>query len=1172
MSRLGRLSLGLALVPAVLAVLVLLLVGTTPGTRLLLNQGVGFVPGELRIGEIRGTLISGVHLQDVAYTHPALRATAEQLDLGLDLTALLRLTVHVSHLESRGLEVTLTPADDAPGPSEDSPPFALPDAIPMPVTVDLRRGVLHDNRLHPSEGADPIVVDRLALGLHLDARRLQLRHLDLQAPQGRLQGLGRVTLTRPYALGLAADWSLSLPQGAARTLSADRAGGRLILAGDLTDLSLKHRLEGPMEARTEGRIRQPLTTPAWDLTHRWEALPLALTADQRLDLDSGQLVTRGTPDDYTLGLRTALGTPDLPRLDLALSARGDTRGLQLAPLSLSGSPGDLQVTGRVGWTQGVDWALDLRGRNLDPAALAPELPGRLQLRADTRGRLASGAPLEARMNLADLSGTLRERPVRGQGEVRVDGTRLEIPGLNLAAGDNRLEARGRLGDPMDLDFRLQAPALETLWPGLLGRLEAEGRVQGPPDAPRLTARARGGDLALGDLGLTRLAMDLQAGAAPDAPLQLDLRLGELRIADDTALDDLTLEGRGTAADHQLDLTLAGRGARADLALDGALPGGLLTRPHRWTGSLTALDIRPPVGGPWTLQDPAALHAGPMAAGAEPICLGQDDARLCLEGDWSDETGIRQAEARLTRLPLDLLQEQLPPNLRLEGRVDGRARLRLDPDLSLEAQLTTPYDGRIHLLDEGGNRQAVPFGDARAELRLQDRDLKASLGLNIAGDGRIQARLEGRGRQDGDTALEGDARLTLDDLSWLDPLIPQVQDLEGRVQGDLDIGGTLRTPRLDGQLRLADGTVFLPEAGITLRAIQMDVYNEGQDRLRLAGRLRSGEGALTLEGEVRRAEDGPPPVTLQIQGEDFQALRRPDVQATLSPDLNATVIGRRVIVTGDVNVPRARVELVELPPQAVAVSGDEVIVQEEEETSGDPILMVVRVGVALGEDVRIRGYGLDARLAGELEVQQNPGLPTRLLGEIRIPEGRYKAYGQDLTVERGLLLFQGPPENPGLDLRAVRRIPAHEVEVGLEMGGTLEQPRSRVFSDPPMEETEALAFLVTGRPLSGAGEGDGNAIASAITLYGIERGAFITDRLGSELGLDEFTVDTETGLDEAALMMGKQLSPRLFLRYSVGLFDRVNTVLLRYALTQHLSLETRSSSEAQGMDLIYRLER
>lgn len=1170
---LRSLGLTLILVPLLLIALLLLAVHTQTGTRLLLQQGAGLPPGELHIGKIQGSLAGGLQLQDLAYTHPALRARAQRLHLELELAQLLRRTVRVAHLETRGLTVTLTPGGEPSGPTREAP-FALPAAIPMPVTVDLRRGVLQDSRLHPAEDAAPIVVDRLALGLHLDARRLQLRHLDLQAPQGRLHALGRVTLAQPYALGLAADWSLSLPPAAANPLQAERAQGRLVLDGDLTDLALQHRLEGPMRAQTQGRIQHPLTAPAWDLSHHWEALPLVLSEDLRLQLDSGTLVTRGGPEDYRLGLHTALTAAPLPRQDLALSARGDPQGLQLAPLSLSGATGQWQVAGRIGWSQGLEWMLDLNGRDLAPSALSPELPGRLQLQAATRGRLPSDAPLEARVNLAQLSGTFRNRPIQGRGEVRMSGRQLEIPGLNLAAGDNRLEARGRLADTLDLDFRLQAPTLETLWPGLLGRLEAEGHVQGTPKAPVLTARARGNNLALGDLGLDRLDLDLQAGAAADAPLRLDLRLGDLRTAAGTVLDDLTLAGRGTVADHRLTLALAGGpaggNAHGDLSLEGALPDGLQA-PMDWNGTLTDLNLHSPLSGTWRLQEPAALHAGATAAGSGPICLIQDEARLCLRGDWSGERGISQAEARLMQLPLDLLQPWLPPNLGLEGRVAGGARLRLDPNLTLEAHLT-PGDGLIRILDEEGTLQSVPFRDARAELRLQDRDLEARLELDIATQGRIRARLQGRGQEDGDLALDGQAGLTLEDLTWMDPLIPQVRDLKGRVRGDLDIGGSLQAPRLDGRLVLSEGSVTLPEAGITLKDMRLDLHNEGRERLRLDGRLRSGEGSLTLEGDVQRADDGPPPVRLQIQGEDFLALRRPDVQAVISPDLNITAIGRRVIVTGDVAVPRALLELAELPPQAVTVSGDEVIVQEAREETGAPLLVVARVGVTLGEEVRIRGYGLDARLGGELQVQQSPGLPTRLLGQIRIQEGRYKAYGQDLTVERGLLLFQGPPENPGLDLRAVRRIPVHEVTVGLEMGGTLEQPRSRVFSDPPMEETEALAFLFTGRPLSGAGEGDGNAIASAIAVYGIERGAFITDRLGSELGLDEFTVDTETGLDEAALMMGKQLSSRLFLRYSVGLFDRVNTLMLRYSLSPHLSLETRSSSEDQSMDLIYRLER
>nr|WP_274520635.1 translocation/assembly module TamB domain-containing protein [Ectothiorhodospira variabilis] len=335
-------------------------------------------------------------------------------------------------------------------------------------------------------------------------------------------------------------------------------------------------------------------------------------------------------------------------------------------------------------------------------------------------------------------------------------------------------------------------------------------------------------------------------------------------------------------------------------------------------------------------------------------------------------------------------------------------------------------------------------------------------------------------------------------------------------------------------------------------------------------MRSGPGALEVDGEVQLA-DGDMPIIINVRGDRFQAARRPDVQALVSPDLRITLIGQRAIVTGQVEIPEARVELVELPPQAVSVSRDELILDDEEE-AGEALVVIARVRVILGDDVRISGYGLEARLTGDIAVQDSPGRPTRLVGEVRVAEGRYKAYGQDLTVERGIIVFQGPPENPGLNIRASRSVPAYDVVVGLEIGGTLEEPRSRVFSEPPMEDSDALAFLVTGRPLSGAGEGEATDIVSAVAMFGIERGGFITDRIGQEVGLDEFTVDTGTELEDSALMMGKYLSPRLFLRYSVGLFDRVNTVMLRYQLTRTLSLETRSSSEAQSMDLLYRRER
>ncbi|MCG5513356.1 translocation/assembly module TamB domain-containing protein [Ectothiorhodospira shaposhnikovii] len=364
---------------------------------------------------------------------------------------------------------------------------------------------------------------------------------------------------------------------------------------------------------------------------------------------------------------------------------------------------------------------------------------------------------------------------------------------------------------------------------------------------------------------------------------------------------------------------------------------------------------------------------------------------------------------------------------------------------------------------------------------------------------------------------------------------------------------------------------VPDLGITLDELTLTARNDGTERLVLDGSVRSGPGRLTLDGHVQLDPDNRYPVNLNIRGDRFQAARRPDVDLLISPDLRVTVLGERVIVRGDLTIPEATLTLLELPQQAVSVSRDEIILDTDAEETL-PLQVIARVRLILGDQVRISGFGLEARLSGNMMVQETPGMSTRLIGEVRVDEGRYRAYGQDLTVERGVLLFQGPPENPGLNLRASRRIPVHDVLVGIEIIGTLEEPRSRVFSDPTMEDSEALAFLVTGRPLSGGSETDAGAIASAIAMFGIERGAFITDRIGRQLGLDEFAVDTGTDLDDAALMMGRYLSPRLYLRYAMGLFQQSSTVMLNYQLSRTLSLETRSSTDSQSMDLIFRRER
>lgn len=156
---------------------------------------------------------------------------------------------------------------------------------------------------------------------------------------------------------------------------------------------------------------------------------------------------------------------------------------------------------------------------------------------------------------------------------------------------------------------------------------------------------------------------------------------------------------------------------------------------------------------------------------------------------------------------------------------------------------------------------------------------------------------------------------------------------------------------------------------------------------------------------------------------------------------------------------------EVPESAVGVSSDEVMLDKnlkpiKQQSASIPINSNLTIHV--GNNVRLEAFGLKARLTGDLKVAQDKqGLG--LNGQINIPDGRFHAYGQDLIVRKGELLFSGPPDQPLLNIEAIRNPDATEDDViaGVRVTGSADQPKAEIFSDPVMSQQEALSYLLRG---------------------------------------------------------------------------------------------------------------
>ncbi len=409
-------------------------------------------------------------------------------------------------------------------------------------------------------------------------------------------------------------------------------------------------------------------------------------------------------------------------------------------------------------------------------------------------------------------------------------------------------------------------------------------------------------------------------------------------------------------------------------------------------------------------------------------------------------------------------------------------------------------------------------------------------------------------------LSGSFRLTGLDLSVARPFVPMVETLTGHLNGSGTLSGGLLAPQVNGSLVLSDGEVSGPELPVSLEALQVRAMIAGET-IRLDGDWKSGKsGQGRLSGTVGWGDALS--MNLALKGSQLPVTVEPYAVLDVAPDLTITMHGERLSIAGKVLVPKGEITVRELPPSTVKVSDDTVIVGHQTEEGKAPLAMAMDIDVIVGQDkLAFSGFGLTANVRGQVHIGDN--MDTR--GELWLNDGRYRAYGQRLTVRRARLLFAGPIDQPYLDIEAIRQ--TDDVIAGIRLSGSAEQPTTQIFSEPAMSQEQALSYLVLGRPLSTTGE-DNNMLAQAALGLGLMGSSGVTTSLANNLGIEDFQLDTQGSGNETSVVASGNLSEKLSLRYGVGVFEPANTIALRYKLSKKVYLEA-ASGVASSLDIFYK---
>ena len=1274
---------------------------TPQGARWLLETGARAGGAQLAIDRVEGRLIDDLRLWRVRVRRRETGATFDRLRLRWRPGRLLRGELAVAELALEGGDITTGPASPAgeAKPAE----FAWPRLSGWALKIDgaIEKLRLKEIAIH-SAGGEVRKLDDLTARLGWDEGVLEVSGLDAASEGFRLRGDASAGFVRPL---LRLELGLDLPEAAADldrlqltaklaegddallsgpvVLQGAKAAERLFdfnsqiaLGRDLMRLSsfelTRSSWDGVLRGEGEVALKAPF---AFSLRVEAEGIDLRKPAGVAAEL-GGKLEVAGTVEDYGGRFDLACRGAAWRRGRLSGRFTGNLQEVVLRDLNGSWLGGSMGGEATVGWRDGIYVEAMLAGRGLDPAVLAPQWSGEVNL--DVAASVAKPPDEAVRVDLKGelLDSTLRGRPLTGRADLTLRGEELRIAALELRGDGFELSAHGPLRERLEVvaDVRW----LGGLVPAAAGSLQARGWLRWREGEAAGSLRVQGEKLAFAGVRAATLRGDLNRPQGQ--PFTVRIHAGGVAY-DRLRLETLELALDGTPARHELKVKAGGPQGRGELIAEGGWRG------EYWSGSLEQLHGETRQFGAWRLSDPVAVQAGARRLTVETMRLkGDGEMALDLAADLSGSPLRGTLEGTWREIDLVLLRPWLPETMELAGRSSGKADLDLQDGGGTVVAGRVEAAGRLALgdfsaafsrvegsvdwnagglagrleaeLEEGGRLTAdlksdgpppaIPQGGTLAanwegidldllrpwlpgSLRLRGKLGGQAQGewlqggkLSLAGSAEVSDGEAAWRREEGEVAfalqrasagwrwrgesLEGELDLTLAEVGRIEgsftlPLpariptapVPQgplslhlsgemreqgllsavfpglLRESEGQLAAQLSVGGTWRSPEMGGRLSLTGAGAYLPAAGIEIEDVEARAELSGQSLRLVSFSARSGPGRIEGEGEVRLDQWRVAEYRATVKGERFRAVNLPELQLLVSPDLTLGGTTGRLKVRGAVEVPEL-VLIERKRPEMVSESPDVMIVGEEAsaEKGGLPIALDLRVKVTLGDRVLIKLAGVDARLAGGLDLVAEGVEEITANGEIRVVEGIYSTHGVQLKIVRGRLLYAGGPvDRPTLDILALRTI--GEVKAGVRVGGTPRQPVVNLTSEPAMPDTDVLSYIVLGHPAGGDRQSAGLLMSAAGALLSRGESAVLQDRLKRGLGVDVLTVESG-GSDVASSMVtiGKYLTPRLYISYGQSLFTESTVATLRYKLGEHWDLESKMGEES-GVDLFYKIE-
>lgn len=1131
-----------------LVIIVLFLLATKPGTRWLIGTTFSELE-QVSVAEIDGTLVNKLTLKQLQFQDKNdFSVIIAEIQLQWTLSDIFKRHLHINKLQLSNISIKGQPAATEEAESESEIP-----SIPLNISIDQ----LIIDHANWDNGESNTKVNQLTINATLVDNNLTLSRLDLDMPELQVKASSRIKIQ--------SDWPLSADLNWRYLINDNTVKGHLVVTGNMKRFDIISQIKGAIESNQSGFFSLSGDQPEFNLQAQWQKLKWPFTDTPQASSQRGEFAIQGTAQQYHTRLSADISVLNQADFAMNLIGNGNQHSINIEQLRLKPAKGQITVKGPLSWQHDIAFNLALAAEQINPSDFGADIPAKLNLNAHSKGSI-SDDKVNIALDIKQFEGVIHEQPVKAIGQVNITKQQLDIKKLDIIAGKNVLTAKGWLSEKKaDLNLQIKAPDLKSAWPTLAGSLNGSALIKGSLNTPTVKSQLQGNNLKFSDNKIAKLSLLVDYIHASKKQSIVDFTAKNIKLADNQ-IKRIILHGQGNQSNHHAKLEVISALTNLDIKTHGQWDG------HKWLATISELNIDHPQLHKWQLETASTLMLQQakkdLIINLSHSCLTQSAAHLCIETKGSTETQLN-SQLSLTAWSLANTKAWLPEEMNLTGDVSIQAQFSTGKKQTTAIVNATIPEGQALIMDEQ-QTHTIPFTESTVQINYAADQLESKIHLGLSSTDHISADIKAdKANKKGVRQLTGSIKSNIANMTLIDGLVTEIDKLQGQFFSDMQLSGDTENPVVIGTIALQKGQFEIAKLGTTFSNIQFKLNStkDKPEQLQLNASIESGKGKLSAIGELNLLPERDYPLNIKITGDNFLLSQLPEAEVVISPILTVDKQDKLTKINGQIKIDQATIKIQTIPENAVVISEDEIIITANETAKKiiDPPRLNTNIAIQFGDNTHFSGFGLDTHLTGKLQyiTQQEH---QRMLGRAIMKNASYRSYGQDLAIRKGEFVFTGPTDNPWLNIEAVRKANNEDITAVLAVTGLLKSPKTRIYTEPALSESEALAYLVTGKPMKTMTQSEGNSVANAAFSYGVGQLSWISD----QLGIDEFELEQSDKIENSAIRLGQYLNPDLYVSVTMGLFANKYAANLRYRLTEHFSISTRAG-ETQRIDVKYHLQ-